>query len=781
MSHNPDPKEGRQARDAEEFIPWTEKYRPKKLSEVVGHDAVVKRLQAFVKAKNLPHLLFAGPAGCGKTTCILALASELYGDAFRQSFLEFNASVAPETPILVRSKGIARRTTFGDLAAEYFNDDASKRATTDGLEVLACDRDYRVRFLPVSWISRHRVEKIAQIRYEGGVVRTSLEHSVRVMDEHGEVQSRQVSSLKKGDSLITFAEAQPGEKVRLDLSEYAPQEYAVLKSGILRNPRVKHVYGELELDEELAWLFGLYLAEGCVGFRHGTSGQTIFTLGYPAELELAEEVARVVKEHFGLVCNIKQASSGFDRSRMSSIQVRIYNSQLAKFFSQNFYDGASKKNATTKRIPYFFYSAEPKLRTAFLKGYMGDAHGKWNEFVRYSSRSHENLIDVAWLGRLSGIDTSVFENEARAVWKLPSYSYIKTDFIPTAPFVQLAKALSKGNPRYFLRHALYSKRSKRITKQAAMEFLSRFSDELPSHLEKIKENLRKFLHSQLSVVMIREMEVSDYQGYVYDFCVPEAQTFFGGTTPILLHNSDERGIDTVRGKIKDFARTLALSGVPFKIIFLDEADALTADAQQALRRTMEKYSGNTRFCLSANYSSRIIEPVQSRCAVFRLSRLSDEELTGLIETIAKEEDLKMDEKAKKAVVYVADGDARKAINCLQGAAILHDKISEEDIFKVSSRARPEEIEKMVSLALKGNFAEARKLLDEVMIKYGMSGEDVIKQIYREIVKSDLPDKEKVLLVDRVGEYSFRMVEGANERIQLEALLAQIMLHGGAKK
>ncbi len=244
-----------------------------------------------------------------------------------------------------------------------------------------------------------------------------------------------------------------------------------------------------------------------------------------------------------------------------------------------------------------------------------------------------------------------------------------------------------------------------------------------------------------------------------------------------LNASDERGIDVVRTKIKDFARTLSLASVPFKIIFLDEADALTGDAQQALRRTMEKYSTNTRFVLSCNYSSRIIEPIQSRCAVFRFSRLLDADLRKMMEIILEREGLKIDGQGKDALLYVSEGDARKLINSLQGAASLSDKITADGVYKIASRARPEEVEKMVKAALKGSFGEARKLLDEIMLKYGMSGEEVIFQIFREITAMDIGDKEKVLLVDKVGEYDFRMVEGANERIQLEALLAQIMLHG----
>ncbi|HLC48389.1 MAG TPA: replication factor C small subunit [Candidatus Norongarragalinales archaeon] len=244
-----------------------------------------------------------------------------------------------------------------------------------------------------------------------------------------------------------------------------------------------------------------------------------------------------------------------------------------------------------------------------------------------------------------------------------------------------------------------------------------------------------------------------------------------------LNASDERGIDVVRTKIKDFARTLSLASVPFKIIFLDEADALTADAQQALRRTMEKYSGTTRFILSCNYSSRIIEPIQSRCAVFRFSRLQEADLGKMLDVISVGEGLKIEPKAQEALLYVSEGDARKLINSLQGASAVSEKITAEEIYKIASRARPEEVEKMVHLALKGSFTDARKMLDEIMLKYGMSGEEVILQIFREVTKMEIGDKEKVLLVDRVGEYDFRMVEGANERIQLEALLAQIMLHG----
>ncbi len=243
-----------------------------------------------------------------------------------------------------------------------------------------------------------------------------------------------------------------------------------------------------------------------------------------------------------------------------------------------------------------------------------------------------------------------------------------------------------------------------------------------------------------------------------------------------LNASDSRGIDVIRGRIKDFARTLAFSA-DFKIIFLDESDALTSDAQNALRRTMEKNTKTTRFILSCNYSSRIIEPLQSRCVVFRFRPLQAKEIEGRLLEIAEKEKLKPDKKALEAIEYASMGDMRKAVNVLQAASALNKTFSEETVFNVCSRAKPQEVKEMIQLALKGDFLEARNLLDKLMYQHGMSGEDVISQVYREVMASDeklIPSKTKVGLVDVIGEYDFRLVEGANERVQLEAMLAQFM-------
>ncbi len=243
-----------------------------------------------------------------------------------------------------------------------------------------------------------------------------------------------------------------------------------------------------------------------------------------------------------------------------------------------------------------------------------------------------------------------------------------------------------------------------------------------------------------------------------------------------LNASDERGIDVVRGKIKDFARTLpAVSNVPFRLILLDECDSMTSDAQQALRRTMERYSTNTRFILSCNFSSKMIEPIQSRCALFRFSQLSTDDLKKLIERIAQGENLSIAQDAFDALLHVSEGDARKAINYLQACSTVSPNVNADSIYAVASRARPKEVGEMLLLSLDGKFTEARKVLDKLLFEHGMSGEDVVIQLFQEVNRAGIEDKTKLLLMEKIGECDFRISEGANDRIQLEALLAGFAL------
>ena len=244
-----------------------------------------------------------------------------------------------------------------------------------------------------------------------------------------------------------------------------------------------------------------------------------------------------------------------------------------------------------------------------------------------------------------------------------------------------------------------------------------------------------------------------------------------------LNASDQRGIDVVRKTIKDFARTSPLGSISFKIIFLDEADALTSDAQAALRRTMEKYSSTCRFILSCNYSSKIIDPIQSRCAVFRFRPLLPEDVGIYIKRIAKAEKIELTKDGLDALLYVAGGDLRKATNVFQVSSALGEKVDSNTVYKTSATGRPKDIMKMMEQALAGKFIESRDSLDLLLIEYGLSGEDVIRQMHRNIFELDISEIGKVRLIDKMGEIEFLMVEGSNSRIQLESFIAYLSLIG----
>lgn len=247
-----------------------------------------------------------------------------------------------------------------------------------------------------------------------------------------------------------------------------------------------------------------------------------------------------------------------------------------------------------------------------------------------------------------------------------------------------------------------------------------------------------------------------------------------------LNASDTRGIDVVRQEVKNFARTKSLGEVPFKVIFLDEADALTREAQQALRRTMENYTSTCRFILSCNYSSKIIDPIQSRCAIFRFKLLERKDIFKKIKEIAQRESLSVDEKAMIVLYEASEGDCRRVINLMQATASISPNITEDLVNTISSSAKPADIKIALEYALAGEFLKSREKLLDVMLKESISGQDAIKAIQKEIWNLPVENALKVRLTEKTGDIEFRIVEGSDEFIQLESLLASFVLAGLGK-
>lgn len=247
------------------------------------------------------------------------------------------------------------------------------------------------------------------------------------------------------------------------------------------------------------------------------------------------------------------------------------------------------------------------------------------------------------------------------------------------------------------------------------------------------------------------------------------------TDTLELNASDERGIKMVRERVKEFAAVMKLptdraNKRMFRVIILDEADEMTADAQTALRRIIEDTSQTTRFIIICNYLSQIIEPIQSRCVIFKFRRLSKEDVSDYLSFICKNEGVKFEEKAFSTIYESTLGDLRHSINILQAAAGMG-SVSSSNVISSIGLSGKTRVKEIIKLALSGKFHEARFRLFELMQVYGMSENDFLKYANQEAydLKLDRPDEFAALM----AEYDYRLVTGAHPEIQLVALLAQL--------
>ncbi|MEM0138351.1 MAG: replication factor C small subunit [Thermoplasmatales archaeon] len=244
-----------------------------------------------------------------------------------------------------------------------------------------------------------------------------------------------------------------------------------------------------------------------------------------------------------------------------------------------------------------------------------------------------------------------------------------------------------------------------------------------------------------------------------------------------LNASDDRGIKMVRETVKEYSRIMPSNTLGFKILFLDEADYMTDEAQAALRRTMENFTKTTRFIISCNYSSKIIEPIQSRTAIFRFKAIPNEDMINLLSFILKNEGREFDRKALEVIGEVSYGDLRKAINMLQVAATYSPKITVNSIYEATGLVRKEWASEVISLALRGDISKAKNMLETAIIKEGISGQDVVEQFHRVIFDMPLDDVLKADILYVLGDIDFRISEGAREVIQLESFLGYLYKKG----
>jgi replication factor C small subunit len=237
-----------------------------------------------------------------------------------------------------------------------------------------------------------------------------------------------------------------------------------------------------------------------------------------------------------------------------------------------------------------------------------------------------------------------------------------------------------------------------------------------------------------------------------------------------LNASDERGIGMVREKVKKFSKFAGMADVPFKIIILDEADEMTSAAQTALRRIIEDTAKICRFILIANNVSKIIEPIQSRCATFKFTSVSEEDVIIRLEEIAKKEKVKTDKKGLKEIYEYTEGDLRHAINLMQATASLGG-ITEDNVKSSTGLTKTSDVDEVLKIALSGKVAEAREKMIELIKVYGMSESDFLKYLNSAVFKSKHDKLSDILQV--IAKYDYRILVGANSEIQLSAMLAEL--------
>ena len=237
-----------------------------------------------------------------------------------------------------------------------------------------------------------------------------------------------------------------------------------------------------------------------------------------------------------------------------------------------------------------------------------------------------------------------------------------------------------------------------------------------------------------------------------------------------LNASDERGIGMVREKVKKFTRFAGMADAPFKLIILDEADEMTNDAQTALRRIIEDTAKFCRFILIANNISKIIDPIQSRCATFKFTSIPEEDVIARLSEIAKKEKVKADKKGLKEIYDYSEGDLRHAINLLQATASLGE-VNQENVKASAGLAKTSDVDIVLKMAIDGKITDAREKMIELIKVYGMSESDFLKYLNSSVFKSKHEHLSKILEV--IAKYDYRILVGANPEIQLSALLAEL--------
>jgi replication factor C small subunit len=938
-------------------LPWVEKYRPSNLSEVIGHEEITNRLKNYVKTRNLPNMLFSGPAGVGKTSSAIALARELFGKNFEQNFLELNAS---------DDRGIdVVRNTIKDFARTLAFDSDFKIIFLDECDALTSDAQQALRRTMEKYTKTCRFILSCVTPETKLTLPNETEITMQEFMKLYEEKKISLVASKAEDKIVTeqaicFTEQRPqftGKKV-LEITTDTGRKINATTEHLLLTENGWKKTADLKLGEKII------VYPSLEGTPHETRNEKVFEITdfenyydskiakkYPQKNRFAElpskEKAAILYETKGLLDKIRD-SQGLTKKELEAYEIiknapgqisrkeiqekmslsRVRTAQLLKEIET---PGFIERQIKGK-IHYFTATEKEPFQIRNLKDAVTKIAEEKNIKISYSNiRNHlfkktcftnsarefikplkdRNLTDITYsdnriaaLTRIFGFiygDGHITKNGRSIIFTGNELTLkeIKKDLHMlgfSGTEITSKKLQSEINGRKIEGHTISFKLNSNSfgnllaflgapkgdkilneylippwimngTKIVKREFLRSlfgcegYSPKIKNkNFEEINLRMHKAEHlnknmlafyEQLKLLLL-EFEVKtktsiiqqEYErkdgiktniyalhldsnnknlfnfftriGYAYEK-EKNAKARLGGEylrhKLYALETQKEKGIQILnllgtkskraiarevncsvdyvinqsKGKeahleqsFSDYPEWTQEHDAKNGFIFNSIKQIKETDAEKVMDLTCTKYHNfiaNGFIAHNCNYSSKILEPIQSRCVIYRFKPLNAKDVDKQIDLVSEKEKITTEEKAKKAVNYVSNGDLRKALNILQASATLDKKITEEIVYSVSSRARPEQVQEMILLALKGKFIEARKKLEELMYEQGMSGEDIILQLYRETMNLDekeLSEKYKIELVDTIGEYDFRIVEGANDRIQLEALLAQYM-------
>jgi len=744
---------------------WIEKYRPATLDAVVGQEAITSRLSGYVEREDLPHLLFSGPAGVGKSSAAIAIAHERYGEDWEQNFLELNASDERGIDVVRdRIKSFARSSFGGFDYRVIFLDEADSMCVPPGTEVVT-RYPSTPEVKPIEEVAEHG-EPVPSVDFktneiqsdkgrivnsgiadffeveleDGRQIVASLSHPFFVVGPDGELIERELQDIKPGDEIADFR-----DEIGLSGCEIC----GAWTTGRFCSIDCKNEWHSRDMEGDGSPRYGTVWSEErrekivqklSDGRFKGENNPNVGGEFHGVHLmEMDDETIEEFRQNFSEI----RSGTSWEEWTVNAAPEEVkepIREVTAKWW--NSLEPAEKEAIHNKTIENTDFPVcditgdnnpmrDPEVAAKVseaLKGHepMGGANTRFDDRVGHLVRSDWEF-EVA-----KALQDAGFEYEYEPEFQL-SDTILRPDFLVGDNVIEV-----KGVA------ALWGQTEK------VEEFLDTYGNDY-------------------RFIVVGDSELPHHEHYEREECEP-ARVVDGG----------RRSVSTVKVESIEYshrgeAYNITMEGTPNYILANGILTHNTSDAQSALRRTMEQFSHNTRFILSCNFSNKIIDPIQSRCAVFRFSPIPDEAVAERIREIADMESIELAEDGVDALVYAADGDMRKAINALQAAAVLGDTVDEEAVFTITSTARPEDIQAMVEAAIAGDFTRARSVLDELLTEQGLAGGDVIDQLHRAVWDFDLDDEAAVRLLDRIGEADYRIAEGANERLQLEALLAAVAL------